>query len=58
MDDSKWLSREQMRAFLCGAEPVEFAAQGRAELDLLAEAALAMQRAKRELFRRIGRTMA
>ncbi len=47
-----------MRAFLCGAEPVEFAAQGRAELDLLAEAALAMQRAKRELFRRIGRTMA
>ncbi len=26
-----------MRAFLCGAEPVEFAAQGRAELDLLAD---------------------
>ncbi|MCL6545296.1 MAG: hypothetical protein K6T61_08695 [Bryobacteraceae bacterium] len=32
MGDSKWLSLEQIRAFLCGAEPVEFAAQGRAEV--------------------------
>ncbi len=32
MDDSKWLSLEQIRAFLSGAEPVEFAAQGRREI--------------------------
>lgn len=32
MDDSKWLSLEQMRAFLAGAEPVEFAGQGRKEV--------------------------
>lgn len=32
MDDSKWLSLEQIRAFLAGAEPVEFAAQGRREV--------------------------
>jgi transposase InsO family protein len=32
MDDSKWLSLEQIRAFLEGAEPVEFAAQGRKEI--------------------------
>jgi len=32
MDDSKWLSLEQIRVFLKGAEPVEFAAQGRKEI--------------------------
>ena len=32
MDDSKWLSLEQMRAFLAGAEPVEFCGQGRKEV--------------------------
>ncbi|MCC7153299.1 MAG: hypothetical protein IT161_01920 [Bryobacterales bacterium] len=32
MDDSKWLSLEQIPAFLEGAEPVEFAAQGRKEI--------------------------
>lgn len=32
MDDSKWLSLEQIRAFLAGADPVEFAAQGRTEI--------------------------
>jgi transposase InsO family protein len=32
MDDSKWLSLEQIRAFLTGAEPVEFAALGRKEI--------------------------
>ena len=32
MDDSKWLSLEQIRVFLAGAEPVEFAAQGRREV--------------------------
>ena len=32
MDDTKWLSLEQIRALLAGAEPVEFAAQGRAEI--------------------------
>ena len=32
MDESKWLSLEQIRAFLAGAEPVEFAAQGRKEI--------------------------
>jgi transposase InsO family protein len=32
MDDSKWLSLDQIRAFLAGAEPVEFAAQGRTEV--------------------------
>lgn len=32
MDDSKWLSLEQIRAFLTGAEPVEFEAQGRKEI--------------------------
>jgi transposase InsO family protein len=32
MDDTKWLSLEQIRAFLAGAQPVEFAAQGRAEI--------------------------
>lgn len=32
MDDSKWLSLEEMRAFLVGAEAVEFAAQGRKEI--------------------------
>lgn len=32
MDDSKWLSLEQIRVFLVGAEPVEFAAQGRREV--------------------------
>lgn len=30
MDDSKWLSLDQLRAFLAGAGPVEFAAQERA----------------------------
>lgn len=32
MDDTTWLSLEQMRAFLAGAGPVEFAAQGRKEI--------------------------
>lgn len=32
MDDSKWLSLAEMRAFLGGAGPVEFAAQGRVEV--------------------------
>lgn len=32
MDDTKWLSLEQMRAFLAGAEAVEFAGQGRKEV--------------------------
>jgi hypothetical protein len=32
MNDTKWLSLEQIRAFLAGAQPVEFAAQGRAEI--------------------------
>ena len=32
MDDSKWLSLDQIRAFLAGVGPVEFAAQGRAEV--------------------------
>lgn len=32
MDDSKRLGLEQIRAFLAGAEPVEFAAQGRKEI--------------------------
>jgi len=32
MDDSKWLSLEEIRAFLAGAEAVEFAAQGRKEV--------------------------
>ena len=32
MDDSKWLSLDQIRVFLAGAEPVEFAAQGRTEV--------------------------
>lgn len=32
MDDSKWMSLEQIRAFLVGAEPIEFAAQGRKEV--------------------------
>jgi len=32
MDDSKWLSLEQLQAFLAGAVPVEFAAQGRLEV--------------------------
>jgi transposase InsO family protein len=32
MDDSKWLSLEQIRAFLAGAEPVEFQAQGRQQI--------------------------
>jgi hypothetical protein len=32
MDDSKRLSLEEIRAFLAGAAPVEFAAQGRAEI--------------------------
>jgi transposase InsO family protein len=32
MDDSKWLSLDEIRAFLSGAEPVEFAAQGRKEI--------------------------
>lgn len=31
MDDSKWMSLDEIRAFLAGAGPVEFAAQGRAE---------------------------
>jgi len=31
MNDTKWLSLEQIRAFLAGAQPVEFAAKGRAE---------------------------
>lgn len=31
MDDTKWLSLDEIRAFLRGAEPVGFAAQGRAE---------------------------
>lgn len=29
MDDSKWLNLDQIRVFLAGAEPVEFAGQGR-----------------------------
>jgi transposase InsO family protein len=32
MDDTKWLSLEEIRAFLAGAEPVEFAARGRAAI--------------------------
>ena len=32
MDDSKWLSLEEIRTFLAGAEAVEFAAQGRKEI--------------------------
>lgn len=32
MDDSKWLSLEEIRAFLAGAEAVEFAARGRKEI--------------------------
>ena len=32
MDDSKWLSLEEIRAFLAGAEAVEFAAQGQREI--------------------------
>jgi len=32
MDDSKWLSLDEIRAFLAGAEPVGFAAQGRTEV--------------------------
>src|SRR3974390_2262349 len=32
MDDSKWLSLDQIRAFLAGAAPVEFAAQGQREV--------------------------
>jgi transposase InsO family protein len=32
MDDSKWLSLEQIRAFLAGAAPVEFVARGRKEV--------------------------
>ncbi len=32
MDDSKWMSLDEIRAFLAGAGPVEFAAQGRAEV--------------------------
>jgi transposase InsO family protein len=40
MDDSKWLSLEQMRAFLAGAGPVEFAAVGRREVYEWVERAL------------------
>jgi len=32
MDDSKWLSLDEIRAFLAGAGPVEFVAQRRAEV--------------------------
>lgn len=32
MNDSKWLSLEEIQAFLAGAGPVEFAAHGRAEI--------------------------
>ena len=32
MDDSKWMNLDQVRAFLAGAGPVEFAGQGRAEV--------------------------
>ena len=32
MDDSKWLNLDQIRVFLVGAGPVEFAAQNRAEV--------------------------
>ncbi|GIU75961.1 MAG: hypothetical protein KatS3mg004_3048 [Bryobacteraceae bacterium] len=32
MDDSKWMSLDEIRAFLAGAGPVEFAAHGRAEV--------------------------
>jgi hypothetical protein len=32
MDDSKWMSLDQIRVFLAGAGPVEFAAHGRAEV--------------------------
>ena len=32
MDDSKWMSLDEIRAFLVGAQPVEFAAQGRREI--------------------------
>src|SRR3974390_3257602 len=32
MDDSKWLSLDQIRVFLAGAAPVEFAAQGQREI--------------------------
>jgi hypothetical protein len=41
MDDSKWLGLKQMRAFVCGAEPVEVAAQGRAEINGWVERMLA-----------------
>jgi transposase InsO family protein len=40
VDDSKWLSLEQMGAFLAAAGPVEFAAQGRQEVYRWVEAAL------------------
>jgi transposase InsO family protein len=32
MDDTKWMSLEQVRAFLVGAEPVEFTGRGRTEV--------------------------
>lgn len=32
MDDSKWLSLDQIRVFMAGAEPVEFTGQGRREI--------------------------
>lgn len=32
MDDSKWMSLDEIRVFLAGAEPVEFAAKGRKEI--------------------------
>lgn len=32
MDDSKWMSLDQIQAFLAGSGPVEFAAHGRAEV--------------------------
>lgn len=41
MDDSKWLSLDQIRAFLAGAGPVEFAAQSRTEIYAWVERVLA-----------------
>lgn len=37
MDDTKWMSLEQVRAFLAGAEPVEFTARGRTEVYMWVE---------------------
>ena len=37
MDDTKWMSLEQVRAFLVGAEPVEFTGRGRTEVYMWVE---------------------